>query len=379
MKILYIAPSIPNEFSRIRTINLLKSFKHNGCDIDLVSLYSNKNELQYLENLKGIVDDIEIVKQPKMISIFNCLIGLFLPIPLQNSYVNSFKLHRLLSKKSKNYGLVYIKRLRMASYAKHFDSKKVYIDLTDSLTKYYERVMKSSKGISKIINTEEYYKHLKYELKIAKKYNTVICSHADKNYLEKKHNVVLENMKVIYNVIDYDKWYFKYTEKNKNRVKLVFSGVLDYPPNTLAVQFIIKEIMPKLPNNYSITFVGKNVPKELKKYESNRVHFTGYVKDIKAELSKYDIYICPIIAGSGVKNKILQSASVGLPIITNNLGIEGIDEEIKKYVFLANTPNEFIKQIMTVRNMNLKEIIEQQQNFIKDKYDYKNCVKDLIK
>lgn len=376
MEILYITPSIPNKFSRIRTINLLKSFKENGCKVDIISLYTNKNELKYLNE---ICDNIEIVRQPKILSYFNCIIGMFLPVPLQNAYVNNIKLHHMLSKIKKNYDLIYIKRLRMAGYAKHFDRNKVYIDLTDSLTKYYERVKAKSKGISKVINTEEYFKHLKYEIKIAKKYNTIICSDADKKYLENKHSIKLNNMKVIYNTIDTKKWYCEEIKNNKSKIKLVFSGMLDYLPNILAAKFIIHEIMPKLSNDYSITFVGKSVPEELKKYESKRIRFTGYVESVKKELKKYDIYLCPIIAGSGIKNKILQASLVGLPIITTDLGIEGIKYDFRKFVFLANTSEEFVKQIKKINFIDITNIIKEQQEFIKKYYDYKNCTKELIK
>ena len=377
MEILYITPSIPNEFSRMRTINLIKSFKSNGCNVDIVALYTKKEELKYLKDFKG---NIKVIKQPKFFSYINCLIGIFLPIPLQNAYVFNIKLHRLLSKVDKNkYDLIYIKRLRMAGYAIHFDKEKTFIDLTDSLTKYYERVKNFSKGISKVINAEEYLKHLKYEIKIAKKYNTIICSDDDKKYLEQKHNKRLNNMRVIYNTIDTKKWYNKVIRNKKNKTKLVFSGILDYLPNTLAAKFIIDKIMPNLPEEFSITFIGKNVPNTLKVFESNRIHFTGYVKDMKKELQKYDIYVCPILAGSGVKNKILQASLVGLPIVTNSLGIEGIKKEIKNYVFMAEDANEFIKQIMTINSLDILERIKKQQKYIMKLYDNKNCTKDLIK
>lgn len=377
MEILYIAPSIPNNFSRVRTMNLLKSFKANGCKVTVVALCIDKRELEYL---KDFSDDIIVVRGSKFISYINCFISLFLPIPLQNAYVYSFKLHRLLSKLSKEkYDLVYIKRLRMAGYAKHFNKDRVFIDLTDSLTKYYDRVRKYSKGIAKIVNTEEYFKHLKYEIEIVRKYNTVICSSNDKLYLEKKHNVKLDNMRVIYNTIDTSVWYNKDIKSKKNRKKIVFSGVMDYMPNILAAEFIINEIMPKLPLDYSITFVGKNVPLELKKYESSRIHFTGFVKNMKKELEKYDIYLCPILAGSGVKNKILQASLVGLPIIVNHLGIEGIKEGFENYVFLAENADDFVCKINYLNSIDVSSKIKGGQDFIRKFYDYKNCTKDLIK
>ena len=141
----------------------------------------------------------------------------------------------------------------------------------------------------------------------------------------------MNNMLVINNSIDTKKWINEnVSPKAKNkRTKIVFSGMMDYEPNIFAVHYIVEKIMPSLGSNYSVSFVGKNCSEELKNLESNNVHFVGYVDDMKKELQKYDMYICPIIAGSGVKNKILQAASVGLPIVSNSLGIEGVEEDIK--------------------------------------------------
>ena len=68
MEILYIAPSIPNEFSRIRTVNLLKSFKENGCKVTIVALCIEKKELEYLNKLS---DKVIFVNSRKIIILYN--------------------------------------------------------------------------------------------------------------------------------------------------------------------------------------------------------------------------------------------------------------------------------------------------------------------
>ena len=191
-------------------------------------------------------------------------------------------------------------------------------------------------------------------------------------------------MLVINNSIDTEKWINEnVSPKAKNkRTKIVFSGMMDYEPNILAVHYIVEKIMPLLGSNYSVSFVGKNCSEELKSLESNNVHFVGYVDDMKKELQKYDMYICPIIAGSGVKNKILQAASVGLPIVSNSLGIEGVEEDIKKFVFLGNTPEELARQIEQINKLDthsLKNIIMNQQKFIIEKYDINVAIEKLVK
>lgn len=98
MEILYIAPSLPNDFSRVRSKNIIKALKNKGCNITLISLYSSKKDLVYLEETKQMVDKVILFKQPKIISLINCFTGMLSPYTLRTLYVYNKKLHKYLKK-----------------------------------------------------------------------------------------------------------------------------------------------------------------------------------------------------------------------------------------------------------------------------------------
>lgn len=109
----------------------------------------------------------------------------------------------------KEYDLIYIKRLRMAQYAYLGKQKGVstIVDITDSLTKYYERISKKEHGTKKLLAIEEYYKHRLYEPKICKQNApVVICSEDDKNYLLNLAPGLKNNIHVMNNSIETDVW-----------------------------------------------------------------------------------------------------------------------------------------------------------------------------
>lgn len=62
MEILFITPSIPNDFSRVRAKNLIKglSKKHN---VTLVSLYNKDSELEYLKDIEKYLVKAVVVKK----------------------------------------------------------------------------------------------------------------------------------------------------------------------------------------------------------------------------------------------------------------------------------------------------------------------------
>ena len=154
MNLIYISPSPPNDLERVRSLNILKILKNNNVNITLVTLYNKKQE-KYLKDLEKYVDKIIKVKQNKIVSLIKAGVSFVLPIPTRVGYCFSFKMRRTLKKLNTKYDVLYIKRLRMAQYKKYVKSNKVFIDITDSLTKYYEKLYKNEKNIKKLFYLEE--------------------------------------------------------------------------------------------------------------------------------------------------------------------------------------------------------------------------------
>ena len=273
----------------------------------------------------------------------------------------------------------------MAQYKKYIKASKIYIDITDSMTKYFDRLRKKERGLKKVLFIEEYYKHKKYEINICENNkNIIICSEDDKKYIENLSTKTIGNISVVENVLDIDKWNCNKISirESKDRNKLVFLGIMDYEPNIIAVEFIINKIMPNLEDEYKLEIIGPKVPMKLKKLEDSRVKFCGYVESVKDKLLQNDIFICPIYAGSGTKNKILQAGMVGLPIICTDMAIEGLNNEIRNVVYLANNEKEFVERIKEIHNMPkeiLEKRIELQKSIIKKYNSIEIIGKKIIK
>jgi len=59
---------------------------------------------------------------------------------------------------------------------------------------------------------------------------------------------------------------------------------------------------------------------------AKNVRYLGYVDDLCAVLSHCDLEVAPMIGGSGIKMKILDALSVGLPVLTTEDGARGFVE-----------------------------------------------------
>ena len=160
--------------------------------------------------------------------------------------------------------------------------------------------------------------------------------------------------------------------------------MMDYAPNIIAAKYLITQVLPILQNQYTLEIIGANCTEELLHYECERVHFTGYVEDMRDALRNNDIFICPILAGSGVKNKILQASLAGLPIVSTTLGIEGIHKDILKYVLVADEANAIADCILKVNQLPEWELMDkihgQQEVIIRENDNVKTmktCFEEL--
>jgi GT2 family glycosyltransferase len=112
-----------------------------------------------------------------------------------------------------------------------------------------------------------------------------------------------------------------------SRENLMFIGNFQHPPNLDAASFLLDEIFPKIQQklpNVKLYIIGPNPPDSIKKHESEFIHVLGYVKNIDEYFTKCKVNISPIRFGAGIKGKITQSLTRGLPVVTTTMGSEGI-------------------------------------------------------
>ena len=100
----------------------------------------------------------------------------------------------------------------------------------------------------------------------------------------------------------------------------------------------------------NIYIVGNNPPLELRQMEGDTVHITGFVEDVDEYVLKSGIAVFPLTLGAGIKLKVLRSIALGTPVVTTDIGAEGIDEE-GSVLLLAKTESEFVQAIVDVINM----------------------------
>ena len=141
----------------------------------------------------------------------------------------------------------------------------------------------------------------------------------------------------------------KRTEYNK-RKDLLFIGSFEHLPNPDGIIWFVKNIFPKIIRvcpNITLKIIGSNPTKEVTDLNSKNVKVIGYEKNIDRYFRDARVFVAPLRFGAGVKGKILQSMSFGLPVVTTNIGAEAICSE---NLLIADNENQFAEKVLKLYN-----------------------------
>lgn len=119
-------------------------------------------------------------------------------------------------------------------------------------------------------------------------------------------------------------------------------GSLNWPPNQLAVEELTQNYWPKLRNRLrSQLHIAGSFSDSMTIEAQRGLVLHGYVEDSFQFMSEHGILVAPVRTGSGIRIKMLEALTLGIPCITTTTGAMGIGtpEEI---LIVANTDEEWI-------------------------------------
>lgn len=132
-------------------------------------------------------------------------------------------------------------------------------------------------------------------------------------------------------------------------LNMLFVGGFAHSPNQDAVLWFCDSIIPQLVNlrlPFKLRVAGSNPPPEIVAISHPDVEILGYVSDQQLEqlYHEADIVIAPLRYGAGVKGKVVEALANGVPVVTTDVGAQGIDPE-GKVLFIGNDAASFAQQI----------------------------------
>ena len=146
---------------------------------------------------------------------------------------------------------------------------------------------------------------------------------------------------------------FAYSESIEVSNKMCFYGAWNRAENVEAIEVFVDKIFPLLKKKKDFEVIGGGMSKQLReKLENIGFRCLGFVENPLFNLAECQALIAPLKQGAGVKVKIIDSLTVGLPVIGTEVAFEGIeDNEKHKLFFHADAYTKFAEIIDNWRSV----------------------------
>lgn len=127
----------------------------------------------------------------------------------------------------------------------------------------------------------------------------------------------------------------------KDPIGLSYVGNFKVAANVDTLDMIAHQILPKLKSDYRLYVIGSCPENIQSRYADNKkMVFCGRVDDLREYVKKTVIFLSPIAYGTGVKTKIVEAMAMGMPVVTNSIGAEGISAMNNKDFIVRENPEE---------------------------------------
>ena len=186
----------------------------------------------------------------------------------------------------------------------------------------------------------------KRELAVYQKADMIVTV-TEQDKIEIRKEKVNKPIFLLPNVHDFVETTISFSE----REGLLFVGSFNHDPNTDAVLYFVREVFPiikkKIPT-IMFYIVGINPPEEIKKLNSKNIIVTGWVPEVKPYLEKCRVSVVPLRYGAGMKGKVGETLSYGVPMVSTSIGAEGMDIENNVHAFISDNPKDFAERTIAL-------------------------------
>ena len=244
------------------------------------------------------------------------------------------------------YDLIWVYRGMMTTLPENLNTPVVADIIDDYMLDYWRRL----KAATKLLDKVKYYKWYKtvcsYEREVfSRATRLVFASTPDAEACERqlKHTPC----DVVSNGVDVN--YYKAIEGiEKDPNLIVFEGKMDFAPNEDGMLFFCEEVFPKILKirpQTKLRIVGKNPTPAISALASSNIDVTGFVDDVRTYVQEASVFVCPLRFGSGVKNKILQAWSLGMPVVGTTKTTGGINAIDGQNMLIEDDPSQFALKV----------------------------------
>ena len=382
MKIVVVLPRFPyplEKGDKLRAYHQLRTLSQKN-ELYLVTLAEELPTEEELAQVRPFCKEIRVVKLSFFSKSWNIVRAFFRGLPMQCGYFYKTEAQKVVQELVERVkpDRIYCQLIRTAEYVKNLPVKKI-IDYQDVLSKGMQRRYERAKWYEKPFFRWEYRRLARYERRVFDYFDEkVIITEVDRELIPHSEN---EHIHVVANGVDFAKYACQSCPKKE--YDLIFAGNMGYAPNIEAAEYLCREVLPLLTEEWSdlkVAICGANPSARVLALQSRNVTVTGWVDDMSEWYAKSRIFIAPMHLGTGLQNKLLEAMSMKLPCITSPLAgrpLKGVENG--KEIWVCNTTTGYAEAVsQLLENEELyHEIAENGYQFVKRNYNWESINQKL--
>ena len=124
---------------------------------------------------------------------------------------------------------------------------------------------------------------------------------------------------------------------------------MGFPPNEQAAVHLVNNIMPRVwarASQVTLSLVGRGAGPAVQALAGDRVEVTGEVADVREHVRRAQVFVCPLISGAGIKNKLLQAWAMGLPTVATPVSVGGLGASDGAELLIRESPQAFASAVL---------------------------------
>jgi glycosyltransferase involved in cell wall biosynthesis len=380
MKILMLTPYLPyppSSGGQIRSYNLIKqlSKKH---EITLYSLIKYEEEKQYVKELEKYCKKVKIYKRAEKPWTINNIINTalsFYPFLVIRNYSKQEKQNISEILKKEQFDIIHAETFYVYP---HIPDTKIPVILVDQTIEYqvYQHYVQNFKywwlkpllwiDVLKIKYWETYF--------WKKASRAVAVSESD----AKKMESLVSGLKVsvVPNGVDEELSADTKIHYSKN---ILFIGNYDWMQNREAAQILVNQVFPIIKNKIKDVkcIIAGQYTEKISGLQSSDVQFfdlksENIARKVKQAYQQSGVMVAPLYGPGGTRLKIFSAMANRLPVVTTNIGAEGLDAINGESILYGQSPEDLAN--LTIKLLNNRDLYEKIANnareLVEKKYSY---------
>lgn len=137
----------------------------------------------------------------------------------------------------------------------------------------------------------------------------------------------------------------------QERSGILFIGNFRHPPNVGALEFLCREIVPRVAPDVleenPVRVVGNAFDEKVAVLCDGApgIEPVGWVPSVVPYIERSRVSVVPLLYGAGTKRKLIQALTIGTPTVSTTTGIEGLQVSDGSEVLVADEPQAFARSV----------------------------------